>query len=207
MTIVIFILVSYSWLEIYYFPYAVAQRFIQCCAASGNVPTAGLMNFSGGNLPQQNIMGLNNPFAANTFNGLPQAGGNPMLGLGAQQQLFNLGGNGMNGVLAQQNESSGMGGSGGGIGGLAGIDLTKINLSDPNNLALVQQLLGQQSGGIGQNLGALNSLDAANQKPHANGDASSSAQTNNVTFQMNNEVGQPPAAEEHSEKVGQSAIV
>ena len=195
------------------------------CTASGNIP-AGLMSFPNGNLPQQNLMGLNNPFGANPINGLPQAGGNHMMALAAQQQLFNLGGDGMNGVLPQQNQYSGIGGLGGGMSGFAGMDLTKVNLSDSNNLAVVQQLLNQQSGGGDQYPGALaslgmatqqpqneggdgaftNNLGMASHQPQIEGDAGIAAQSNNVAFQTNNNAGQPPAPA-GGEEVGQSAIV
>jgi hypothetical protein len=48
-----------------------------------------LMGLPGGNLPQQNLMTLNNSFGGGAFAGLPQAGGNSMMAaLAAQQQMF-----------------------------------------------------------------------------------------------------------------------
>jgi hypothetical protein len=47
------------------------------------------MGLPGGNLPQQNLMSLNNSFGGGAFAGLPQAGGNSMMAaLAAQQQMF-----------------------------------------------------------------------------------------------------------------------
>ena len=63
---------------------------------------------------------------------------------------------------------------------MGGVDLSKVNLSDPNTSALVQQLLAQQQGG-GGNAAGLASLGATSQQAPTPAQASATA-------------GAPPAA-------------
>lgn len=123
-----------------------------------------LMGLQGG-MQQPNLMGLNNSFGGNAFGGLSQ--GNPMMAALAQQQMFHqakVGGSntGMSGLLPQQGQLGGMGG-GMGMGSLGGMDLSNLNLSDPNTAALVQQLLSQQQCGGGWALSGLGQTNQMNQ--------------------------------------------
>ncbi|KAL3784802.1 hypothetical protein HJC23_013842 [Cyclotella cryptica] len=153
-----------------------------------------LMGLPGGNLPQQNLMSLNNSFGGGAFAGLPQHGGNSMMAaLAAQQQMLSQakvgGGSGMNGLFPQQSQFTGLGGFGGGMGGMGGLDLASLNLSDPNTASLVQQLLAQQGqGGSLSGLGSMNQQTQAQvgKNPFSGGGEAGAAPQANISFDQSN---------------------